>query len=78
MFTALSSCGNDKSKSNETNTIDEEYSVIENIPAINRVGVCGIRLYVIDSCEYVGYINCSNGDFLTHKGNCKFCQVRKK
>lgn len=37
-------------------------------------------IYIIDSCEYVGYIgnngNQSYYDWMTHKGNCKFCKQR--
>jgi hypothetical protein len=35
------------------------------------------KTYVIDSCEYIGYANSSQYDFLAHKGNCRFCQERK-
>ena len=31
---------------------------------------------VIDSCEYIGYINAVPHDILTHKGNCRFCKQR--
>jgi len=52
-------------------------------PTINKIGVedksiRDIRLYVIDSCEYIGYVDMSSSDFLTHKGNCKFCAERNK
>jgi hypothetical protein len=36
-----------------------------------------IQLYIIDSCEYIGHVNGLYTDFLTHKGNCKFCLERK-
>jgi len=36
-----------------------------------------LYIIIIDSCEYVGYLNQSHGDLLTHKGNCKFCAKRK-
>lgn len=39
-----------------------------------------IHLYEIDGCEYIGYIGGSNtasSRYLTHKGNCKFCQTLK-
>ncbi len=36
-----------------------------------------IKLYIIDSCEYIGHIEGYRSDFLTHKGNCKFCKARK-
>jgi hypothetical protein len=35
-----------------------------------------VYIYIIDSCEYLGYVNVSNMDILTHKGNCKFCKER--
>ncbi len=37
-----------------------------------------IKTYVIDECEYVGSVVGNNGDFLAHKGNCKFCAERNK
>ena len=36
-----------------------------------------IRLYEIDSCEYIGRYS-GNDAFLTHKGNCKFCEKRNE
>lgn len=33
----------------------------------------------VDSCEYIGTLGDNNGDdFLTHKGNCKFCIARRE
>ena len=37
-----------------------------------------IKTYVIDECEYVGSVVGNSGDFLAHKGNCKFCAERNK
>lgn len=37
-----------------------------------------IEIYVIDSCEYIGTVYLQNADFLSHKGNCKYCLKRKK
>jgi hypothetical protein len=37
-----------------------------------------IKIYVIDNCEYVGDVRGGSRDFLTHKGNCKFCAERVK
>ena len=37
-----------------------------------------VYLYVIDSCEYLGYLDLSPFDMLTHKGNCRFCQKRNQ
>lgn len=36
----------------------------------------GIRIYIIDSCEYIGYVYGGYSDILSHKGNCKFCAKR--
>lgn len=36
------------------------------------------RVYVIDSCEYYGVLDCGNGNFLAHKGNCRYCQQRMR
>lgn len=34
-----------------------------------------IRVYEIDGCEYIGNLSpMSKISYLTHKGNCKFCQ----
>lgn len=30
-----------------------------------------IKTYEIEGCEYIGNVYGGNGDFLTHKGNCK-------
>jgi hypothetical protein len=37
-----------------------------------------LKIYVIDSCEYVGKLRGYQSDVLTHKGNCKFCAERSK
>lgn len=37
-----------------------------------------VEIYVIDSCEYIGNIYGGNGDWCTHKGNCKYCAERAK
>ena len=36
------------------------------------------RTYILDSCEYIGYLGFGNADVLTHKGNCRFCQERRQ
>lgn len=36
-----------------------------------------LEIVVVDSCEYI-YGHTGNGNVLTHKGNCKFCQIRNK
>lgn len=36
-----------------------------------------IKVYTIDSCEYIGYNSGARGlIFLSHKGNCKYCRQR--
>lgn len=50
--------------------------VITTIVAFDGNGSKKICLYVIDSCEYIGFINAHNTDVLTHKGNCRFCKQR--
>ena len=37
-----------------------------------------LQIYIIDSCEYIGWVYGYNSDKLTHKGNCKFCAERSK
>jgi len=40
-----------------------------------------IGVFVIDSCEYVGQLaeySPNPCNFLTHKGNCRFCQQRQQ
>jgi hypothetical protein len=34
--------------------------------------------YIIDSCEYIGYIGYGTGDIIAHKGNCRFCKERRQ
>jgi hypothetical protein len=46
----------------------------ENLVEINRRA---IKVYTIDSCEYIGNVVGFKTDILTHKGNCKFCLERK-
>lgn len=39
-----------------------------------------VFVYVIDSCEYIGNLEfvSTQSDYLSHKGNCKFCQKRNR
>jgi hypothetical protein len=37
-----------------------------------------VKIYVIDSCEYIGKLRGYQSDILAHKGNCKFCAERSK
>lgn len=36
------------------------------------------RTYIIDSCEYIGYLGFGNCDVVAHKGNCRFCKERRQ
>jgi hypothetical protein len=36
------------------------------------------RTYIIDSCEYIGYLGFGNSDVLAHKGSCRFCKERRQ
>lgn len=36
------------------------------------------KVYIIDSCEYVGICEGGQSDFLAHKGNCRFCAERNR
>jgi hypothetical protein len=51
--------------------VTKEFQVGDNIK---------LESYVIDSCEYIGFIVAkrSNDNYLTHKGNCKFCAKRNQ
>ncbi len=40
-------------------------------------GANPLKIYVIDSCEYIAKLTGYNSDVITHKGNCKFCAKRK-
>jgi len=64
-------CGNETTKQNPTTSIHK-------IEYIDGHVIKNISLYVIDSCEYIGHISEYYSDFLTHKGNCKFCVERSK
>ena len=47
----------------------------------NKKIVDGYEIVVIDSCEYIKnneYIAMRNISFISHKGNCRFCEDRKK
>lgn len=52
---------------------------VEEIEAYRVARSNKLETYVVDSCEYVGYLSSSPAyGFLTHKGNCKFCIKRSK
>lgn len=61
------SCGqNDYKKEDYINP-----SPTKNAIFVNGMQIVTIQTYIIDNCEYVGSVNNTYGDFLTHKGNCK-------
>ena len=44
----------------------------------NAMQTYGMVVYTIDSCEYIGVLTGLNNDWVTHKGNCKYCKQRLK
>jgi len=36
------------------------------------------KVYVVDSCEYVGKLDEGKWNYLAHKGNCRFCAERRQ
>lgn len=65
-----------------TERYETNYPVIGKIIQNNHNGsdsvYVDIRVFVIDSCEYIGRVYGGSVGILTHKGNCKFCEERKK
>jgi len=59
LFAALFSCTNAPKE-------EELYNIYPPIKVEQRT----MYVYVIDSCEYIGYLY-GSGAILTHKGNCK-------
>ena len=55
-----------------------EESTVKEDKSIAIIGGVDVYTYTIDSCEYVGWLKGTNGDWATHKGNCKFCAERSK
>lgn len=71
-------CQNETSQEGLT-PIDKIYPIVDKIQSVDGNDIREIRLYIIDSCEYIGLINVyHSSDLLTHKGNCKFCTERNK
>lgn len=83
-FLFLSMCCFSCINQNVENTNEQKTDSTLLINFVARVGtiqafdgtIRDVYVYVIDSCEYVGYINAYRSDFLTHKGNCKYCAER--
>lgn len=63
------SCNNTKSRNTNENEI-----FTTKLGRYDKV----FRTTIIDSCEYLYADQGSNGQIITHKGNCKFCEERKK
>ena len=47
-------------------------------PKIYNADNANLKVYIVDSCEYIGNLYWREGGFLTHKGNCKFCNRQRK
>jgi hypothetical protein len=67
----------DEINKEELTPIDKIYPIIDKIQSVDGKDIRSVRLYIIDSCEYIGHINAFKSDFLTHKGDCKSCAIRK-
>lgn len=56
---------------------EEQNTTTNKDPKYISAGQCPLKIYVVDSCEYIGDVNgFSDKNFLTHKGNCKYCLLR--
>lgn len=64
--------------SDVTKTEDKNLKVVAIFkPEVPGNHVTKIYIYEIDGCEYIGSINKDGqGDWLSHKGNCKFCKSK--
>lgn len=69
----LNSCSSNLNK----RPYDDIYPIISKVQSNNET-IVNIRLYIIDSCEYIGRVNNTFADYLTHKGNCKYCLQKTK
>ena len=80
----LVSCGNDTSK---VTISQEEYNQLKGIKPIVPEYPKEIKVYdnwnnptlsiiKLDDCEYITYWLGTKDGFMTHRGNCKFCQQR--
>jgi hypothetical protein len=68
IIAGLTSCNNNDYRSS--------YGVVKT-PQEYKIDNYEIITYVIDSCEYIGYISSGcPASVLTHKGNCKYCLLR--
>lgn len=63
-------CGNEKQEAPTDNTMRTVYDFGWHQQ---------IRVYEVDSCEYIGFSGTSDGGTsIIHKHNCKFCAERSK
>lgn len=68
---------NCSNKETVNNNFNKKEKYIESI-YINSKQQVPIYIYEIDSCEYIGKIDNYSDQFITHKGDCKFCKTRNK
>jgi protein involved in sex pheromone biosynthesis len=76
----LSACGNGNLE-NETNPviIHQNKSNSKRIMFTDRFNYDHIILTIeLDGCEYLSYHIGGSTGFLTHKGNCKYCQLHQE
>ena len=70
----MSSCNN--GNSNDVTMSKDEYNKLKDITTLSAWGAAQAKVFESDSCEYIGYAIGTTYGFMTHKGNCKFCQHR--
>jgi hypothetical protein len=63
---------------NESENVKMNFSSVTSDHKGVKINGVGVGNFVIDSCEYIGQVNGWNNDWLTHKGNCKYCIERVK
>ncbi len=62
----------------EIDVPQQTHPIIDKIQ-LNPTAIKKISLYEIDGCEYIGHLDAdSRNDYLTHKGNCKYCIERNR
>ena len=68
----LFSCTKPAQEDFESRPVFHHFGATKGAPA----NISDAVIYVIDSCEYIGTVRGFQNDWLTHKGNCKFCTTR--
>lgn len=54
----------------------------ENKYSVSLNGTCGcdghtmLKYYDDNGCEYIGHLNNSSSDYITHSGQCKVCHIK--